>query len=170
MDFATNGAVKFDEINTGEKQTQSDVYAISDPDFYALGDSTLSGLNKVQKCQAKLPIEKQGGDSDIFTTYTAYLQARIYASKDDTAPLNLSETTFEITLEAPVYEAEEFDPYDESWVDEYENEFFIQHEEYLSAWVLVGNVDKEITQSVWIDRWDNKEYTRPDVLDFTFNA
>lgn len=23
---------------------------------------------------------------------------------------------------------------------------------------------------MWIDRWDNKEYTRPDVLDFTFNV
>lgn len=40
----------------------------------------------------------------------------------------------------------------------------------MSAWVLVGDSDKEINANVWIDRWDNKEYTRPDVLDFTFNA
>lgn len=66
--------------------------------------------------------------------------------------------------------AEEFDPYDETWTDEVENEFFIMHEEYLSAYVLVDNIDKQINANVWIDRWDNKEYTRPDVLDFTFNA
>lgn len=47
-------------------------------------------------------------------------------------------------LSAPDYVAEEFDPYDETWTDEVENEFFIMHEEYLSAYVLVDNIDKEI--------------------------
>lgn len=72
-------------------------------------------MNSIQNCQAKLPIEKQTEDSSIFTTYTALLQARIYTSEDDTDPVNLSESTFEIELTAPVYEAEEFDPYDETW-------------------------------------------------------
>ena len=44
------------------------------------------------------------------------------------------------------------------------------HEEYMSGYVLHENIDKEIESNVWIDRWDNKEYTRPDVLDFTFNT
>jgi hypothetical protein len=78
MDYATTGSMKFEEINTAERIDESDVYAIEDADFYALGTSDLSLLNKVQNCQAKLPVEKQGADSDIFTTYTAYLQARIY--------------------------------------------------------------------------------------------
>ena len=43
-----------------------------------------------------------------------------------------------------MYEDEGFDPYDETWVDEVENEFFIMHEENLSAYVLVDNIDKEI--------------------------
>jgi hypothetical protein len=33
-------------------------------------------------------------------------------------------------LEAPVYEAEEWDENDETWYEDIENEFFIQHEEY----------------------------------------
>jgi hypothetical protein len=41
----------------------------------------------------------------------------------------------------------------------------------LNAWKpLSDGIDSEFKQYVWIDRWDNKEYTRPDVLDFTFNA
>lgn len=81
--------------------------------------------NKVQKCQALLAIEKQTSSSEIFTSYNALLQARIYTSKDDTSPTNLSEVEFEITLDAPVYEAEEWDEYDETWYDDIENEFFI---------------------------------------------
>ena len=126
MSFAATGTgTLLAEINASEKMNNSEVYPIEDVDFYALQDSSLSDLNKVQNCQAKLPIEKQLEDSSIFTTYTATLQARIYASKDDLEPLGLSETTFEFTLQAPEYEAEEFDPYDETWVDEFENEFFI---------------------------------------------
>ena len=170
MSCSSTCSSKFSEINEGEMQTDSGVYAIVDPEFYALGESELTLKNKVQNCQAKLPIAKQAAGSEIFTTYDATLQARIYTSKDDTNPTQLSETQFEITLAAPEYVAAEFDPYDETWQDDIENEFFIMHEEYLSGYTLVDNVDKEINQSVWIDRWDNKEYTRPDVLDFTFNA
>ena len=115
MDFDATGTVKFSEINTGERQTESGVFTIDDPNFYALQTSPLSLMNSIQNCQAKLPIAKQLEDSSIFTTYTALLQARIYTSKDDTNPANLSEVTFEIELTPPVYEAEEFDPYDETW-------------------------------------------------------
>jgi len=129
MDYATTGTSKFDAINEDEKVEDSEVTKIDDDDFYALKDSTLGFENKVQNCQAILPVEKQGGDSEIFTEYTAKLSAKIYADKDDIEPINVTETTFEITLEAPVYEAEEWDINDETWMEEIENEFNILHEE-----------------------------------------
>jgi hypothetical protein len=171
MSFASNGNVIIKEINTGELVADSEVKPNDDADFYALGESDLSWANSVQNCQAALPIEKQGTDSSIFTTYTALLQARIYASKDDTSPINLSETTFEITLEAPVYEDEEWDQYDEDWYEDVENEFFIiNEEEFTFTYNLEDGTPAEVKQLLWIDTWVNKEYTRPDVLDFTFNA
>jgi hypothetical protein len=174
MSFANTGSVKFDEMNESERVPKSDskVHTLDDPDFYARQDSELDpGLNWVQNCQAKMSVDKLGSDSDIFAVYNAQLQARIYDTSDSTSPINLGETSFEIELKAPVVEAEEFDPYDETWVDEYENEFFIMHEEYMSSWKPLSNgIDSEFKQSVWIDRWDNKEYTRPDVLEITFTS
>lgn len=94
MDFGTNGSVSMSEINSAELVADSEVWAIDEPDFYELKESDSSFKNKLQACEAKIPVEKQGADSAIFTTYNAKLQLRIYASKDDTSPLNLSETDF----------------------------------------------------------------------------
>ena len=109
MDYATTGTSKYDAINDADKVADSEVTKVDDDDFYALKDSTLGFENKVQNCQAILPVEKQGADSEIFTVYTATLSAKIYADKDDVDPINVTETSFEITLEAPVYEAQEWD-------------------------------------------------------------
>jgi hypothetical protein len=130
MDYYTNGAVKFDDINSDQKIDNAEITKNENESFYALEESPLSFKNMIQNCEALLPIEKQSSSSEIFTSYNALLQARIYASKDDAEPVNLSESEFEITLEAPVYEAEEWDENDETWYEDIENEFFIQHEEY----------------------------------------
>lgn len=171
MSFAATGAVAFEDIASDAKVAGSEVKPREDAAFYELGNSTLSFENKVQSCQAKIPIEKQGADSSIFTTYTALLQARIYTSRTDASPTNLSETTFEITLDAPVYEAAEWDQYDEDWYEDIENEFFIMHEEETNADVALSDgTYTTLKQYIWIDTWVNKEYTRPDVLDITFNT
>lgn len=48
---------------------------------------------------------------------------------------------------------------------------FIMHEESQTGTIdLADGTPKDIKQHVWIDTWVNKEYTRPDVLEFTFNA
>lgn len=74
MSFAATGTDKLMEINSSENGTaDSGIFVHDDPDFYALTDSDSSFKNKIQACQAKLPIEKQGLDSSIFTTYTAEL-------------------------------------------------------------------------------------------------
>jgi hypothetical protein len=44
------------------------------------------------------------------------------------------------------------------------------HEEYMEGSVYHDSAYKLVNSNVWIDRWDNKEYTRPDVLEFTFNT
>jgi hypothetical protein len=125
MDYYTNGAVKFDDINSDQKIDNAEITKNENESFYALEESPLSFKNMIQNCEALLPIEKQSSSSEIFTSYNALLQARIYTSKDDTDPVNLSETEFEITLDAPVYEAEEWDENDETWYEDIENEFFI---------------------------------------------
>ena len=104
MSFSATGTSKLSEINASEMVSDSGIFVLDDPDFYALADSESSFKNKIQSCQAKLPIEKQGADSSIFTTYNAKLQLRIYANKDDTAPLNLNESEFEVELKQPTYE------------------------------------------------------------------
>jgi len=123
----------------------------------------------VQNCEAILPVDKQGSDSSIFTTYTATLTAKIYSSKDDTEPINLSETTFDFTLTAPVYETEDWDANDETWMDDVENEWFELHGE-LSESTMTDSDGTETDASVqlYIDNWVNKELKRPDVLDFIF--
>ena len=83
----------------------------------------------------------------------------------------MGETEFDITLTAPVWEAAEWDEYDEDWYEEIENEFFVQHEETATGTVdLADQTTHDVTAHVWVDTWVNKEYTRPDVLDFTFVA
>jgi len=47
MDFATNGSSKLSEINASELQTDSEVFAIDDPEFYELQDSESSFKNKI---------------------------------------------------------------------------------------------------------------------------
>jgi len=101
----------------------------------------------VQNCEAILPVDKQGSDSSIFTTYTATLTAKIYSSKDDTEPINLSETTFDFTLTAPVYETEDWDANDETWMDDVENEWFELHGE-LSESTMTDSDGMETDASV----------------------
>ena len=85
--------------------------------------------------------------------------------------MNLSETSFQITLDPPVYEAEAWDVYDEDWYEDIENEFFIMHEEQATQTVtLADGTTRDVNSYIWIDQWLNKEYTRPDVLEFTFNT
>jgi len=101
------------------------------------------------------------------------LQLRIYANKDDTSPLNLNENDFTVELKQPTYENVEFDEYDidMEWADEVENEFFIMHEENQSGTLdLADGTPTDIDHYAWIDQWVNKEYTRPDVLEFTFTT
>lgn len=171
MSFAGTGAVAMADVATSDLVADSEIAPRDweDFDFWALRDSELSFRNKVQNCQAELPVEKQGADSGIFTSYTAKLQARLYTSRTDTAPTSLGETEFEITLVAPVQEAEEWDPYDEDWFEDIENIFNIQHEEETTGYVDLGaDGTVELKSHLWVDTWVNKEYSRPDVLDFTF--
>ena len=167
---ATGTGTKYDEINDADKDDDTEMKKIEgDWDFYALQDSDLGFQNKVQNCEAILPVDKQGSDSSIFTTYTATLTAKIYSSKDDTEPINLSETTFDFTLTAPVYETEDWDANDETWMDDVENEWFELHGE-LAESTMTDSDGQETDASVqlYIDNWVNKELKRPDVLDFIF--
>lgn len=168
---ATGTGTKYNEINDDEKDVWTDMKTIEDDwDFYALKDSDYGFQNKVQNCEAILPVDKQGDDRLIFTTYTATLTAKIYTSKDDTEPLNLSETTFDFTLTAPVYETYDWDSYDETWMDDIENERFEEHAE-MSLSSMTDSVTGESTEAtvtLYIDSWVNKESTRPDVLDYIF--
>ena len=69
-----------------------------------MADSELDWRNKVQACAAVLPISKQDAETnDIFQTYTAKLQLRIYQGGDDTAPVNLNESEFDVELKRPDY-------------------------------------------------------------------
>lgn len=62
--------------------------------------------------------------------------------------------------------------YDEDWYDEVENEFFIEHEEDQVGTLTLadGVTTTDIHHYAWIDQWVNKEYTRPDILEFTFTT
>lgn len=83
----------------------------------------------------------------------------------------MNESTFDVELKAPTYEAAEWDEYDEDWYEDIENEMFIMWEESQTGDITNddGTVDT-ISHHVWIDTWLNKEYTRPDVLEVTFNG
>ena len=168
MSFSATGSVKIDEINTSELDTNSN---IKTTDLPPLEDSSTDFRNKIQACEAKLPISKaDAAANDIFTTYTAKLQLRIYTSKDDTAPTNLIEHEFEVELTAPAYATEEWDEYDDTWYENVENEFFILQEDQKNTTItLADGTDSVVNQDIWIDTWVNKEYTRPDLLEITFS-
>lgn len=71
MSFASTGSVAFKDIAASDLVTDSGIEVREDYDFYELKNSTLSFRNKVQNCQAMIPVDKQGADSAIFTTYDA---------------------------------------------------------------------------------------------------
>lgn len=169
MDFATQGSVKYDEQNDAEVVQDSDIKKMNNIDFYALSESA-DWKNKVQSCLAQMQVSKQDRDPALFQEYTVLLGARIYASRSDTAPKNLAETTFTVQIDEPTYEAQVYDDTTDL-PEDFEETFYILKEERVES--VIDSSDgtaNDVTTDLWIDYWANKAYTYSDKLEFTFNV
>ena len=168
METSTQTGKKYSEVNTGDLVSGSSIKKNDDDDFYALGDSDFGFKNKVQSCLAQLEIEKMVDNSSLFQEYDVKLGARVYADKDDTNPISLTESSTTMTIQAPTYEAKEFDP-DEDFPEDLEYEYFELADREKEATVTLPNGDTtDITQYLYVEMEANKDYTRPDVLSFDF--
>ena len=148
----------------------SEIKKRDDPDFYALQDSK-NWENNVQNCLAQFPISKIDRDESIFTDYTVTYGARLYISRDDVSPTNLGEKTFDMTLDPPTYDSS------------YDPEEYIEYGEIETNWIHLTNTFTEVADTttnlgvagtaesgVYIELEINKDYTRPDSINFWFNT
>jgi len=100
------------EQNINDIVTPRELVKPDSEDFYGLADSDLDWANKVQKCQAQLPIDSLNLPADLFQEYDVVLGARMYTDAGvDTAPKKLNEISYTYTLTEPEYDFEtEIDP------------------------------------------------------------
>lgn len=80
--------------------------------------------------------------------------ARIFADRADTAPINLDTTTFEITLEEPVYEPIDFDDEDYNW----DEELYVE-----KIWLPVTVIEAEVT-------YQTEDVTTQVITDHVYNV
>lgn len=160
------------EINSADQVTDSSIAKREDEAFYALSDSPIGFKNKVQSCLAQFPISKIDRDDSIFTDYRVTLGCRLFAGKDDTSPTDLGQTEFDVTVDSPDYDDFDFDPEEEveygeiemDWV--YIQDFMGEDQDTTAALGVAG----ESYTNLYIEFEINKEYSRPDMVNFWFYA
>lgn len=130
----TETGVTFETQTFGTKNEYSSISTVDDPEFYELQDSSLDSFNKVVNCLADFSIEKD--DTTIWDTYTVVMGARVFADREDTAPINLDTITFDITLEQPVIETIDFDDEDYNW----DEELYVE-----KIWLPITTIESEVT-------------------------
>lgn len=154
---ATGTLIK--EQNAGDLVDPQDLVKPESEDFYGLSDSNLDWTNKVQKCQAQLPLDRFDLPTDLFQEYNVVLGARKYADDTvDTNPIKLTEISYTYELTEPVYEFEdEFDP-EVGFGDEVERELQEISATSATKSFATGNDagDASVNLNMWVDNWVNK--------------
>lgn len=107
----TMSSLPMEEINYDDWEQQSDIEAPRDASSYELADSDLDVIaNRIQKCSASLKIDNTNRDTSLYGTFDVTIGARVYASRDDTEPVDLGTTDFVLTIDEPVIDYEDWEP------------------------------------------------------------
>ena len=113
-------------------------------------------------CLLQIEVDKIGSE-DLFQDYAMNYGIRTYVDEQDTTPVNLGESTGEITLDAPVFETEEWDLEEGLSYD-------IEYLDMLGLEKTYSGMDGAVETNVTIEYYAVKQMTLPDFVMVYFSA
>ena len=167
FDSNTQSGKTYREANVEEIDQSATVRVLDDLSFYALKESEIDWNNLKQSCMIELDVDKSDR-SEVFLTYEVNRGTRIYASVDDTAPKNIGEDFYSMTVTEPERKYKEFDA-DEGIPDDVETNKRPQAEKEVEVDAAdIFGTDGSVKQKVNVNYEAVKDMYLPDMLSFDF--